>query len=112
MDNKSRSEADEDTTPSLRLLQILRTYARGLDPTGLADLRRSVHAGRFPWLRTDLTAALTDPDLPATWWHESIREPADTDGVPPRSEVEAAQRRLWQTLFPADPFPQPTEATT
>lgn len=105
MENTAPFDEGGGTMPSLRLLQILRTYCRGLDPAGLGDLRRSVSTGHYPWLRAELAAALCAPDPSGPWWQESI---GDTSEVMPAADPRSAQQRLWRVLFPTDPYPQPS----
>ena len=92
------------TTPSVRLLQVLRTYCHDLHPAGLHDLRASLQAGRYPWLRDELAAAIRRADRGLPWWSSATGErTANRPGD--RRRVRAEQRHLWKTLFPDDPFP-------
>lgn len=102
METKIPFDQGGDTTPSLRLMQILRTYCQDLDPTGLSDLRYSVGTGHYPWLRSELAAALCAPDPSGSWWQETI---GDTSEAIPVADPRSAQQRLWRGLFPAEPYP-------
>lgn len=55
-----------DPVPSHRLTQVLRTYRRDLNRTGMHDLRSSLAAGRYPWLRQDLAVAFQRPARAST----------------------------------------------
>ncbi|TQS40679.1 hypothetical protein [Cryptosporangium phraense] len=95
----------ENGVPSLRLRQILRTYCHQLDPLGVADLRASLAAGKYPWLHDELTAALTTSSPDGAWWLESVGAAAESSPAPARLGTAAAQRYLWHTLFPAESAP-------
>jgi hypothetical protein len=90
--------------PTVRLLQVLRTYCRDLRPAGLQDLRAGLQAGQYPWLRNELAAAISSPDRGLPWWTSAIGEPTQNPPVSHRP-VRAEQRRLWKTLFPDESFP-------
>jgi hypothetical protein len=90
--------------PTVRLLQVLRTYCQDLHPAGLEDLSVGLETGQYPWLRDELAAAIRGSDRGLPWWSSAIGEPTPN---PPgkRRQVRAEQRRLWRTLFPDEPFP-------
>ncbi|HEY3504963.1 MAG TPA: hypothetical protein VGN37_19535 [Actinocatenispora sp.] len=99
--------APAGNAPSVRLVQILRTYCRNLAPDGVRDLRLSLVAGRYPWLHDDLTAALTTLGT-SGWWAGAVGTP---DARPHRRVLDE-QRRLWRALFPDDPFPAAPRSRT
>ncbi|MFG1928910.1 hypothetical protein [Cryptosporangium sp. NPDC048952] len=91
--------------PSDRLVRVLREYCYRLRSEDLADLAESMSTGSFPWLRDDLTAALEDATLTTTWWRATVSDAVFMVPWQARGSVEAAQRHLWDRLFPAHPFP-------
>jgi hypothetical protein len=91
--------------PSVRLVQVLRTYCHRLDPAGSADLRASLLAGRYPWLREEFAAAICRADPPATWWESAIGDPLAAPEARSVTGVREEQRRLWRSLFPGVTFP-------
>jgi len=84
--------------PSVRLIQIIRTYCRPDDPTALVDLRDSLADGRYTWLRDDLAAAIRNANPTSPLWYGTI--PAAVNGHTGPA-IQAELRRLWQSLFPA-----------
>jgi hypothetical protein len=99
------SPVDEDApvAPTVRLVQVLRTYCRDLHSAGLADLRTGLRDGQYPWLHEELAAAIRAGDADASWWRDVIGTPDPAEGT--RRQVRAEQRRLWKELFPDQPFP-------
>lgn len=91
--------------PSVRLVQVLRTYCHRLDPAGSADLRASLLTGRYPWLRDELAAAIRRVDPPAPWWDSAVGDPLAPRADLPETAVREEQRRLWRSLFPSETFP-------
>ncbi len=91
--------------PSVRLVQVLRTYCHRLDPAGSADLRASLLAGRYPWLREEFAAAIRRVDPPAPWWDSAVGDPLAVPADRPAAGVREEQRRLWRSLFPGVTFP-------
>lgn len=91
--------------PSVRLVQVLRTYCHHLDPAGSADLRASLLAGRYPWLRDEFANAIRRADPPAAWWDSAVGDPLAAPEGRPAAAVAEEQRRLWRSLFPTVAFP-------
>jgi hypothetical protein len=98
---------DSEAVPSLRLVQVLRTYYRRDDPTAVQDLRASLADGRYPWFREDLTAALTVADPSSPWWADTIGPAGYGD---PRGQsapaIRAQLHRVWCNVFPAEQPPE------
>ncbi|GAA0920256.1 hypothetical protein [Virgisporangium aurantiacum] len=93
--NNPEPAADQ---PTVRLIQILRTYCTGLRPDGLADLTATVKEGRYPWLRAELAAAIRSADT-AAWWDDAIGRPAEPFNPRTDDERRAEQSQLWRALF-------------
>ncbi|GIG00084.1 hypothetical protein [Catellatospora citrea] len=83
--------------PSVRLLQVLKTYCESLDPIGLSDLRLALRSGRYPWLRDELRHVLDHDLISEQQWTFLLSE--DGGGRHPDR-----RRSLWQALFPDDPY--------
>ncbi|MFI5952274.1 hypothetical protein [Cryptosporangium sp. NPDC051539] len=94
----------DTSVPSVRLQQILRTYCRNLNPTGIADLRVSLADGRYRWLHDELADALAGPVATATWWQEAVSD--STVEVAAAGSVADEQRHLWRSLFPGEAIPR------
>ncbi|TQS41879.1 hypothetical protein [Cryptosporangium phraense] len=98
---RSLSNFADVTVPSVRLQQVLRTYCRNLDPSGIADLRLSLADGRYRWLHDELATALASSVSATSWWQESVSDPT----AEVRSVLDE-QRYLWRSLFPGEAVPR------
>lgn len=94
-----------DRVPSPRLIQVLRTYCRDLNPAGMHDLRSSLATGHYSWLRHDLASAFGRTAQDAGWWIDAIGDRTTIDGSSVQRQIGSEQRKLWLFLFPDLPFP-------
>jgi hypothetical protein len=94
-----------DARPSTRLVQVLWTYCTPTRLGGLDDLRASLQAGRYPWLRDELGRAISGHAFePAQWAVATSGAPAGQPATLGDQELERDQRRLWDALFPGQPL--------
>jgi hypothetical protein len=84
--------------PSVRLIQVLRTYCTDLRPEGLADLAAALREGRYGWLRVELDAAIRGADTPE-WWDDAIGRTTNPFETRTDADRRAEQAHLWQALF-------------
>jgi hypothetical protein len=103
-----KSSPNVSPEPSARLIQVLLTYCHDLHQAGVEDLRASLRAGRYPWLRDELSAAILAGGT-SRWWTSAVGDPLIVSGQPSRRRPRAEQRQVWRILFPGEPFPAQTE---
>ncbi|MBV1854370.1 hypothetical protein [Catellatospora tritici] len=84
--------------PSVRLLQVLKTYCESLDPLGISDLRLALRSGRYPWLRDELRHVLDHDLISEQQWTFLLGEAGG-------GQQSDRRRSLWQALFPDDRYP-------
>jgi hypothetical protein len=89
--------------PSARLVQVLLIYCNGLQQASMEDLRASLRAGRYPWLRDELSAAILEEGT-STWWTDAVGDASIVNGQSSRRRPRAEQRHVWRILFPGEPF--------
>jgi len=91
---------------STRLVQVLRTYCGGLEGGAIRDLRDSVAAGRYPWLRDELYAALRTGAVAPQQWAEYVGHLSDPGGPTMGLRLmRQQQRQVWSVVFPESPYP-------
>jgi hypothetical protein len=97
---------DQQRTPavSLRLDQVLRVYAHDLDLRTLADLRADIAAGRHRWFHDEFAHAIAEQAYTVDEWCAAIG--TAVDGSPPAPSLPDQQLRIWQAVFPSEPFPR------
>lgn len=92
------------TVPSARLVQVMRTYCLGLEGRALRDLRHSVAAGHYPWLRAELGAALAQDAFSVADWATFVgSSPDGRDGE--LRVMRRQQQQVWRVVFPDDSYP-------
>ena len=101
----ARVDQQRRTVPSVRLVQILRTYCQDLDPSGIEDLRASLKSGHYPWFADDFAAAVTETGLGPEWWTDAVGDHRIVGGRQGRDPTGSAQRMLWRSLYPNAPWP-------
>lgn len=101
-----QSKGQSATAPSVRLVQVLRTYCHQLKPEGLIDLRQSLEAGRYGWLRDELRTAIETEAFGPHGWAGAVGLSTAPGDKTDRRAMRREQRRVWQFLFPGDPVPR------
>jgi hypothetical protein len=90
---------------SARLVQVLRTYCYGMNLDGIADLRDSLDAGRYPWLQWEFGAALASDAFNPWLWADCVGEPTPAPVLSETTTMYRCQEALWTQLFPGVRFP-------
>lgn len=80
-------------------------YAHDLDPRSLTDLRAAIESGRHRWFHDEFSRAITDGAYSAEDWREAVGDATEVGRS--ADSVGDQQRVVWQTVFPAEPFPAP-----